>query len=363
MEYYHSRYGGSQQKRKGKSRFRKFLIWFFIIVILLTAGAGYYLYNLVFGSNVWTPDGKEVSIYVPTNSNWDDLKTILYKNGLVVHRNDFEWLADKKNMPSRVMPGKYIIKDGMSNNELIDLLRSGNQTPVKVIFNSLRNVYQLAQKVGRQIEADSASIARILSDTNELKKMGLNRETIATLFIPNTYEFYWNTNARAFIDRMQEENDKFWNSYRTSRAKTMEMTKEEIVTLASIVEKETNKNDEKAAIAGVYINRLVYGWRLQADPTVVYAVGDFNIRRVLNVHKKVESPYNTYSRLGLPPGPICIPSVSSIDAVLNYEDHGYFYFCAKDDLSGYHVFAKTGVQHNKNAKAYQKALNELKIYE
>lgn len=363
MEYYHSRYGGSRQKPKKKRRFRKFLVWFFIIVILLAAGAAYYLYNLVFEPNIWTPEGKEVALYIPTGSDWDDMRTILYKNGLVVHRKDFEWLAEKKNLPSRVLPGKYMIKDGLSNNDLIDLLRSGEQVPVKVIFNNVRNVYQLAEKVGGQIEADSASIAKILSDTNELKKMGFNRETIATLFIPNTYEFYWNTDAPGFISRMQEENQKFWNSYRTSRAKAMEMTKEEIVTLASIVEKETNKNDEKAAIAGVYINRLVYEWRLQADPTVVYAVGDFNIRRVLNVHKKVESPYNTYSRLGLPPGPICIPSISSIDAVLNYEDHGYFYFCAKDDLSGYHVFAKTGRQHNKNAKKYQQALNDLKIYE
>ncbi len=363
MEYYHSSYGGSRQKPKRKSRFRRFLIWFFLIVILLAAVAGYYVYNLIFEPNVWTPDGKEVAIYIPTGSDWDGLKTILYKNGLVVHRKDFEWLAEKKNLPSRVLPGKYMISNGISNNDLIDLLRSGEQVPVKVIFNNVRDVFQLSKKVGRQIEADSASIAKILSDTNELKTYGLTPETAPTLFIPNTYEFYWNTSASKFISRMREENLKFWNSYRTSRAQAIDMTKEEIITLASIVEKETNKNDEKAVIAGVYINRLISGWRLQADPTVIFAVGDFNIRRVLNVHKKVDSPYNTYGHLGLPPGPICIPSISSIDAVLNYEDHGYFYFCAKDDLSGYHVFAKTGIQHNKNAKAYQKALNDLNIYE
>lgn len=362
MEYYHSRYG-SRQKPKKKKRFRKFLIWFFILVILLAAAAGYYLYNLIFEPNIWTPEGKEVAVYIPTGSDWDDMRTILYKNGLVVHRKDFEWLAEKKNLPSRVLPGKYRIKDGLSNNDLIDLLRSGEQAPVKVIFNNVRNVYQLAEKVGGQIEADSASIAAILSDTNELKHYGLTPETAPTLFIPNTYEFYWNSSAQEFINRMREENQKFWNSYRASRAKTMEMSKEEVITLASIVEKETNKDDEKAAIAGVYINRIISGWRLQADPTVVFALNNFNIRRVLNVHKKVDSPYNTYAHLGLPPGPICIPSISSIDAVLNYEDHGYFYFCAKDDLSGYHVFAKTGKQHNKNAKAYQKALNDLKIYE
>lgn len=290
MEYYHSRYG-SRQKPKRKNRFRKFLIWFFIVVILLVAGAGYYLYKLIFEPNIWTPEGKEVALYIPTGSDWDNMRTIIYKNGLIVHRNDFEWLAVKKNLPSRVLPGKYIIKDGLSNNDLIDLLRSGEQVPVKVIFNNVRNVFQLAEKVGGQIEADSASIATILSDTNELKLYGLTPETAPTLFIPNTYEFYWNTNAQEYIDRMHEENQKFWNSYRTSRAKAMEMTKEEIITLASIVEKESNKNDEKPAIAGVYINRLISGWRLQADPTVVFAVGDFNIRRVLNVHKKIDSPY------------------------------------------------------------------------
>lgn len=361
MEYYHSSYS-RPQKKKRKRRFVRYLVWFIILLILAAAGAGYYLYKLVFNPNVWTPDGKEVAIYIPTGSDYQDLKTILYKNGLVIHRNNFEWWAEKKNLPLRILPGKYILNHGMNNNDLIDLLRSGNQIPVNVIFNNIRDVYQLANIVSSQIEADSSAIAAIITDTNELKKYGLVPETASTLFIPNTYEFYWNTSARQFIDRMHEEHSKFWDSYRTSRATAIGLGKEEVVTLASIVEKETNKNDEKAAIAGVYMNRINAGWRLQADPTVVYAVGDFNIRRVLNVHKKVDSPYNTYRRLGLPPGPICIPSISSIDAVLNFEDNGYFYFCAKDDMSGYHVFAKTGAQHNKNAKKYQQALNEMNIY-
>lgn len=362
MEYYHSRYGSTPRKKK-KSRIFRFFILLFIIVILLMAGAGYYLYNLVFNPNVWTPEGKDIAIYVPTGSDYDDLKLILYKKGLVVHRKDFEWWAEQKKLPDKVHPGKYMIKNNMNNNVLVDLLRSGDQTPVKVVFNNLRNIYQLAGTVSRQIEADSASIASLLNDTTLLKSYGLTKETVSTLFIPNTYEFYWNTSAKDFINRMHEEYNNFWNSYRTSRAEAIGLTKSEVVTLASIVEKETNKNDEKAAIAGVYMNRLKYGWRLQADPTVVYATGDFGIRRVLNVHKKVDSPYNTYRHLGLPPGPICISSIASIDAVLNYNDDGYFYFCAKDDLSGYHVFAKTGIQHNRNAKKYREALDKLKIYE
>lgn len=362
MEYYHSRYG-KPQKKKGKKRFLKFFILFIIFVLLVAAGGIYYLYNLVFSPNVWTPDEKAVAIYVPTGSDYEDLKVILYEKGLVVHRKNFEWWAEKKKLPLRVLPGKYLINNNMNNNELIDLLRSGNQEPVNVVFNNIRNVYQLAGIVGKQIEADSLAIINMITDTNELKAIGLNKEEASTLFIPNTYEFYWNTSAKDFFNRMYEEYSKFWNSYRASRAEAINLTKAEVVTLASIVEKETNKNDEKAAIAGVYINRLKSGWRLQADPTVVFAVGDFNIRRVLNVHKKVDSPYNTYRRLGLPPGPICIPSISSIDAVLNYDENGYFYFCAKDDMSGYHVFAKTGAQHKKNAKLYQEALNNLKIYE
>jgi UPF0755 protein len=362
MEYYHSRYS-SQPRKRGKSRIFRFFIWLFIILVLLTAGAGYYLYNLVFNPNVWTPNGKDVAIYVPTGSEFQDLKLILYKKGLVIHRKNFEWWAKQKKLPQKVHPGKYVIKNNMNNNELIDLLRSGNQTPVNVVFNNLRNIYQLAGTVGRQIEADSANIVSLLTDTSLLKSYDLSAETASTLFIPNTYEFYWNTSAKNFVERMHEEYEKFWNSYRSSRATTIGLTKSEVVTLASIVEKETNKNDEKAAIAGVYMNRLKYGWRLQADPTVVYATGDFSIRRVLNVHKKVDSPYNTYRHLGLPPGPICIPSIASIDAVLNYEDDGYFYFCARDDMSGYHVFARTAAQHNINARKYREALDEMNIYE
>ncbi|NOX85063.1 MAG: endolytic transglycosylase MltG [Chlorobi bacterium] len=360
MEYYHSKY--SRPRKKKKNRFRKFLFWFFFLLILAAAGAGYYLYQVVYKPNVWTPEGKEVSVYIPTNSDFEDVKLILYKNGLIVHRRHFEWLAEKKKYPKRVLPGRYIVKDGMNNNDLINMLRSGKQVPVKVTFNNVRDVFQLAGIVGKQIEADSADIAGLLTDTVYLKQIGYTKETIPAAFIPNTYEFYWNTDAKGFIDRMLEEHDKFWNEERKAKARELGMTPVEVVTLASIVEKETNKNDEKPMIAGVYLNRLKYEWRLQADPTVVYAIGDYNIRRVLNVHKEVDSPYNTYKHLGLPPGPICIPSISSIDAVLDYDRNKYFFFCAKDDLSGYHVFAKTNAQHRKNAKKYQEALNKMRIY-
>jgi UPF0755 protein len=187
-------------------------------------------------------------------------------------------------------------------------------------------------------------------------------ENISIIFIPDTYEFYWNTSAKGFVTRMHEEYLRFWNANRTGKAEELEMTIPEIVTLASIVEKETNKNDEKPMIAGVYINRLDKGWRLQADPTLIYALNDYNIKRVLNIHKEFDSPFNTYKHGGLPPSPICIPSISSIEAVLNNQNEGYLFFCAKDDLSGYHVFARSNTQHNKNARKYQKALDKMRIY-
>jgi UPF0755 protein len=219
---------------------------------------------------------------------------------------------------------------------------------------------ELAERVSHQIEADSASLVSLLNDSAYLARAGLNMENALTLFIPNTYEFYWNTTAQQFMDRMKRENESFWTADRMMKASDAGLSKEEVIILASIVEKETNKNDEKARIAGVYKNRLDAGWRLQADPTLVYASGDFGLTRVLNIHKRIESPYNTYIHTGLPPGPICIPSIASIEAVLNYENHKFLFFCAKDDLSGYHVFAETVTQHNRNANNYRKAIENRK---
>ena len=360
MPLYHSGYG--RPRKKKRSLFRKIMIWVIVLILILAAASAYYLYRIVFDPNVWTPKGEVVSVTIPTGSDFEDVKQILYQNGLIIHRNNFEWLAQKKKYPKKVKPGMYEIRNGMNNNELINLLRSGEQTPVKVTFNNIRDIYQLAGVVGRQIEADSASIVQLLTDSVYMAGMGLNKETAATIFIPNTYEFYWNTSAKGFVERMHDEYVKFWSGDRSNIAGKMGLRIDEVVTLASIVEKETNKDDERAAIAGVYVNRLKSEWRLQADPTLVYALGDFNITRVLNEHKKIDSPYNTYAHLGLPPGPICIPSIASIDAVLNYKKSEYMFFCARDDLSGYHVFAKTNKGHSRNAKKYREALNRMKIY-
>lgn len=359
MTYYHSKYGVNRKKKKP---YWRILLWLVIVIVIIGTTGGYFLYQIIYKPNVWTADGKDVSIYIPSDANFDDVKQLLFEKGLIIHRNNFIWWAEKKKYIDLIKPGHFVLKNNMTNNEIVKLLRSGNQVPVKVIFNNVRDIYQLAGKVSKQIEADSSSIIEELTNIEELNSMDLNPENVSIIFIPDTYEFYWNTSAKGFVKRMHEEYLRFWNTDRTNKAEIIDMTIPQIVTLASIVEKETNKNDEKPLIAGVYLNRLDKGWRLQADPTLIYALNDYNIKRVLNIHKEFDSPFNTYKHGGLPPLPICIPSISSIDAVLNNENEGYLFFCAKDDLSGYHVFARTNTQHSKNARKYQKALDNMRIY-
>jgi UPF0755 protein len=283
------------------------------------------------------------------------------KNKFVKSRSSFEWVAHRKEYEKKVRPGRYRIKDGMSNNELVNLLRSGKQTPVRVTFQNIRSREDLAGKISRQIEADSLSLVTLLRDQEYLKQFGVNPLNSFVLFVPNTYEFYWNTTADGFIARMAREKTKFWDKTRTEKCRILGFTVSQVVTLASIIEKETFRDKEKPIIAGVYVNRLKNGWPLQADPTIIFAWNDYTIKRVLNIHLQINSLYNTYLHTGLPPGPICIPSISSIDAVLNFQHHDYFYFCAKDDLSGYHVFAVNLSEHNRNAKKYQAAIKKQGI--
>lgn len=358
MAYYHSKYRTS----KKKSRFHRIIISFLIIVILITLSAGYFLYTIISKPNVWIKEGESVSVFIPTGATFDEVKNILYEDGLIIHRNNFEWWAKKKKYHQNIKPGKYLILTGMSNNVLVNHLRSGQQQPVNLIFNNMRNIEQLSQRVAEQIELDSTAIMSLLSDSTYIAELGFDKHSISSLFIPNTYEIFWNVSAENFIKRMLREYNNFWNNDREAKAAALKLSKIEVVTLASILDKETHKNEEKPIIAGVYLNRLKRNWLLQADPTLIFALGDFSIKRVLNVHKEIDSPYNTYKYQGLPPGPICIPSISSIDAVLNYTEHDYLYLCAKDDLSGYHVFARNIREHNRNAEKYRRALDKLRIW-
>jgi UPF0755 protein len=249
----------------------------------------------------------------------------------------------------------------MGNKQIITKLRAKQQDPVNLVFNNIRIKEELAGHIAEQLETDSVSLLKLLNDAKYLDKLGFTPNTVMSMFIPNTYQVYWDISAEKFMEKMNKEYRVFWNEKRKARLSEIRLTELEAISLASIVEKETNQNNEKPDVAGVYINRLRDGWLLQADPTLVYALGDFSIKRVLNVYKTIDSPYNTYKYFGLPPGPICLPSISSIDAVLNYRQHKYMYFCAREDFSGYHNFAVTLNEHLLNATKYQQALDQKGI--
>lgn len=346
-------------------RLSKLNKWYYIIsvvtlVVITLLVFGLNVYNRMYRSNVELE--KDKLLFIPTGSDFNAVIDSVKKNNLVVNLESFIKAANSLGYTNRVKAGCYKIKHGMSNRTIIRMLISAMQTPVRVTFNTIRTPEQLAEKISHQIEADSLSIIRLFKDSNTAEGYGFNEKTFMSMFIPNTYDFYWTADARTFFDRMKREYEKFWNKERDEKAKVLGLKRDEISILASIIEEETNKHNERSRIAGVYINRLKKHIPLQADPTIKFALGDFSIKRILTKHLEVKSPYNTYKHAGLPPGPICCPSISSIDAVLNNEHHQYLYFCAKDDFSGYHVFAKTLTEHNRNADAYRRALNRERIY-
>lgn len=334
-----------------------------LILFVITAIKSYDIYKKAFSPNITLSNNeKEAYFFVYTGSTYDSVLKNLKEQNLLKNVRSFEWTAKRKKYEDNIKPGRYLIKNRMSNNELVNRLRSGKQEPVNLTFNNIRTLEQFSGKISQQLEVDSLTLLNHLRDSAIQQKYGLNPYTMSCMFIPNTYEFYWNTSAEKFLDRMHSEYQKFWNRTREAQAKQIGKTPEEVITLASIVNEETRKNNEKRRIAGVYMNRLETGMRLQADPTVIFGLGALSVRRVLRKHYEIDTPYNTYMHEGLPPGPICIPDISSIDAVLNYERHDFIYFCAKSDFSGYHSFAKTLAEHNKNAKAYQYQLNKKRIY-
>ena len=341
----------------------------FLIIILIPAiilamtgitGWGIY-YNIVYKPNIEIKGQPSAFLYIHTGSNIDAVVRELAEKNFLKNLNTFERVARWKKYDTRVKPGRYRVFSGMNNNDLVNLLRSGKQEPVKVVFNGLLKKEELGGKISGQIEADSVSLLTLMNDPGYLSKFNIPVQSVFVLFLPNTYEFYWNTSADQFMNRMNQESKKFWSTKRKYKALEEGLTVPQVVILASIVERETSKDNEKPTIAGVYMNRLKKQWPLQADPTLIYSANDYSIKRVLDKHKEIDSPYNTYIHTGLPPGPICLPSVSSIDAVLNYQRHSYMYFCAREDLSGYHNFAVTLAEHNRNAKRYQAALKQLKI--
>ncbi|MDR2823578.1 MAG: endolytic transglycosylase MltG [Prevotellaceae bacterium] len=341
---------------------KKKMITSLIITILtiVLAGGGFFVYIFLL------PNVKNVAnnsfVYIYPNYTVSQVVDEIDKVAKIENRTTFNFVAKQmKYTDGRVRAGRYAITDGMTNIALVRELRNGQQTPVNLTFNNIRTKEQLAARIAEQLIVDSLSIITLLNDTNFLKPLGLVPETAITLFIPDTYEIYWTTDARSLLKRMEKEYRAFWTDERLKKAQQISLSPQEVATLASIVEEETNYNPELPTVAGLYINRLRQHIKLQADPTVKYANADFKLRRVLNAHLKTQSPYNTYQNYGLPPGPIRVASRNGIDAVLNRTHHNYIFMCAKETFDGTHNFATTYTEHQQNARRYQKALDERNI--
>ena len=351
-------------KKKKSGMIKKVILLIMVILLAVALYGAYDVYKKVYQPNVTLNNITDDYFYIYSNYEFDDVVHDLYEKGYIINRASFEWVAEKKkNFKNNIHPGRYLLKEGMSNNELIDLLRSGQSVPVKVTFNNVRTIEGLAGKISKNLECDSIEIVGLLTDNEFVNGYGFNKNTILTMFLPNTYQFNWSTTAKQAIERMAQEYKKFWTDERKAKAQKLHLSQSEISILASIVQAEQSvHSDERPRVAGLYINRIRKGMLLQSDPTIIYGLGDFSIRRVLNKHKAIDTPYNTYIHQGLPPGPINLPSIKSLDAVLNYEQHDYIYMCAKEDFSGYHNFAKTYEQHQIYANKFQKELDRRKIF-
>lgn len=348
----------TDNKSGGLSLKAKTLIAFAILIVIILGITGVNYYLRYFGPSV---TDNEQYLYIRTGSGFEDVYKTIREKEMVKDSVVFHWVALNMNYPKSVKPGKYKLTPGMGNRRFINMLKAGNQEPVKLSFRGYRLKEDFAGYVSKQLEPDSVSLVRLLDSTSFISKFGFTRDNVYTMFIPNSYEMYWNISADKFFKRMYDEYQKFWNEKRKEKAKALGMSQAQVSTLAAIVDAEALHDNEMPTIAGLYLNRLKKGMRLQADPTVIYANKDFTIRRVLNRHLIKDSPYNTYVYSGLPPGPIMMPSINAIDAVLNYQKHNYLYMCAKEDFSGYHNFAVTQAEHLVNARRFQQALNERNI--
>jgi UPF0755 protein len=340
-------------------KYKRYIAGAVVTALLIVCVIGFIAYQRVLAPNV----AKENAyLYIHSHDDFKNVMFTIQQENLLKNTSSFEWLSKRKGYTDKVKAGKYLLKAGMNNNQIVNMLRSGRQEAVNLVFNNIRTNEQLAGKLARQIETDSTTLIHKFNDPDFLSNYKTTPEELRLLFIPNTYKIWWNTSSKDLMNRMLKEYEKFWNDERNAKAYSSGLSRKEVAIIASIVEEETNQKSEKATIASVYMNRVKKGMLLQADPTVKYAVGDFSIKRVLNKHLTTDSPYNTYKYTGIPPGPICIPSISSIDAVLENQKTDFLYFCAKEDFSGYHNFAKNMEEHLVNARKYQKALNHRKIF-
>lgn len=342
---------------------RKILLAIVVIGAIAGLAFAYFVYNAVFVANT-AFENQKAYVYIRSN---DDFSAVMDQlKPLLKNEDTFLAVAKRKSYVGNIKPGKYAIDNGMNNNEIINSLRSKN-IPVQLSFNNQETLERLAGRIADQIEADSLSLIKSFRDSAYLQANGFDSATALAMYVPNSYEFFWNTSAETFRDRMHKEYNRFWDTQRLGAAKAIGLTPMEVVSLASIVHKETAMVDERPRVAGVYMNRLSKNMLLQADPTVIYAIkkasGNFDtiIKRVLYKDLELESPYNTYKNAGIPPGPIAMPDISAVDAVLKYEKNEYLYFVADVENFGYHKFAKTLAQHNRNKQSYVRWLNNQAI--
>ena len=328
-----------------------------IIIGLLLLMAVYKFAADLFSNNVNNNSDKPIYIYIKSNNSFDRLIYNLQNDNVLINVQSFERLAKLINLTDNLKAGRYKINAGMSNIALIKLLKSGRQEPLNLVIKYARRKENLALTLSSQLELDSTELINLMNDSSTLNAAKMDSNNIINLFVPNTYNVYWNISGKKLVERMQKEYNSFWNSSRTTKCILMKMTPQEVTILASIVMSETNQPNEMPTVARTYMNRMKIGMPLQADPTVLFALNDTSIKRVLSIHTALQSPYNTYLNIGLPPGPICLASPTAIDAVLNAPMNDYLYFCAKEDLSGYHNFAQNFAQHQVNARKYQRELN------
>lgn len=330
-----------------------------LVISVIGAIFGYHQYTKIMSPNV--PETLETnSVYIPTNSSFNDVVETLHANNQIIDTTSFREVSEMMNYKKNIMrAGRYKITPSWSNRSLISHLRAGQQDPVDLVLTHGWLLSDVAAKAAQFIEADSVDLMRLFLNEEYIKESGYSVETLMSLFIPNTYEFYWNTDEKGFFERMVKEHKKFWNAKgRLSKAKSLGMTTSEVYTLASIVEREISKSTEKRRVAGLYLNRIKIGMKLDADPTAKFATRDFKAKRILYKHIRFDSPYNTYLNKGLPPGPISMASIESIDAVLDAENHRFYYMCVDPENLGYHVFAEDLTDHNKNAKRYHRWLDQ-----
>ena len=344
---------------KSKNKNIKIAAAIFAIILIIGGYLGVKFYQTYFAANV---TGNEKYLYVKTGYVFEDLVTDLRYKKVLNDIGTFWEAAEKMDLQGPLKPGKYRLKEGMNNRTLINMLKAGNQEAVKLKFQNIRKKENFAALLAKNLEADSLAFIRLLDSAVFVEKYGFNTQTVYTMFIPNTYEMWWNTSPEDFFKKMNAEYLKFWNNERRAKADALGLDPINATILASIVDAEALYDREMPIIAGLYLNRLKKGMLLQADPTVIFANGDFTVKRVTGALLAVDSKYNTYKYVGLPPGPINMPSISAIDAVLNKEDNNYLYMCAKEDFSGYHNFAATVQEHNINAKKYREALNKRNIF-